>query len=184
MKPDLKLFQRLAAFPYLLIFVAFLFPLINVSCSESEVSVANPNAYALLVQETPEEFLESSFIPKLQEMKSNEPQMKEFLEQPLGNLRTVVVPIFLAAALACVFAFFSPAASLAMGLAAFVSLWVFVYKISVTVQMEHYDFLAVSPGVGTYCATFLLAIGIAMNLTVIIKEFRKSKKTPNPSDLK
>ncbi len=187
MKPDLKLFQKLTAFPFALIFVAFLFPLVNVSCSGTEIPIAEPNAYSLLVQKTPESFLSEDYAVKIEEMKSNAPEMRTFLEQPLGQIKTVVLPIFLSVALAAVFALFSPLASLAMGLAAFVSLWVFVYRLSVTVHTEHYDFLTVEPGVGTYCATFLLAIGVAMNLTVLIKTWRakrrQQKKELTPSHL-
>ena len=50
MKRDLKLFQKLCSFPFLLIFVAFLFPLVNVSCSEKAIMpevLASPNVYEL-----------------------------------------------------------------------------------------------------------------------------------------
>ena len=55
MKSDLKLFHKLASFPFLLIFVAFLFPLVNVSCSEKVV--AEPNVYELIAGVTPESVL-------------------------------------------------------------------------------------------------------------------------------
>ncbi|MBP5246299.1 MAG: hypothetical protein J6Z31_00335 [Fibrobacter sp.] len=189
MKSDLKLFQKLASFPFLLIFVAFLFPLVNVSCSEKVV--AEPSTYELIVGVTPESVLGEETSKAVKEIKQNEARAKEFLEQPIETSRAVL-PIVVAVALAAVCAFFTPVGSLAMGIAAFTSLWVFIYNLSATVVRQHYDFLVVEPGIGAYCISFLLVIGIAMNIAVIIRSFKANKqkkleestKDPHSSELK
>lgn len=182
MNNRLKLFQKLTAFPFLLIFIAFLFPLVNISCSEKVV--ADPNIYELVSGVTPETLLDGKARDAVEDMKKNEPQVKEFFEQKLAT-KTIVIPILVAVVLAIVCAFWTPVGSLAFALAAFVSLWVFIYNLSVTIQTQHYDFLTVSPAVGAWCATFLLMIGIAMNLTIIIQNYRskrqESKKISNDS---
>lgn len=172
MKKNLKLFERLAAFPNALILLAFLFPLVNISCSE--VNVASPNAYELARGVTPEALLDDKDLEVAHEMEKNEPRMKEFLGQPILTSR-VIIPIVIEVVLAVAFAFVSPIGSLAMGVAAFVSLWVFLVNLSATVQRENYGFLTVEPAVGAYCITFLLAIGIAMNLAAIILRRRQAK---------
>ena len=96
----------------------------------------------------------------------------------------MIVPVIVAVALAALCAFLSPVGSLAMALAAFVSLWVFIYNLSVTIQTEHYDFFMVKPAVGAYCITFLLIIGIAMNLTVIIRTAREKRQEQKTEELK
>lgn len=173
MKKNSGILQKLTAFPFLLIFLAFLFPLVNVSCAEKVV--ASPNAYELISGVTPETFLGEKERTVAEEMKRNEPRLSEFFEQPVQTT-AVIVPVIVAVALAAVCAFLTPVGSLAMALAAFVSLWVFVYNLSVTIQAEHYDFLTVKPAVGAYCVTFLLVIGIAMNLAVIIKTARENRQ--------
>lgn len=170
---NVKIFQKLTAFPFLLIFLAFFFPLVNVSCAEKVV--ADPNVYELVSGVTPETFLGDREKSVVEEMKTNEPRMREFFEQPIST-SAVIIPLIVAVALAAVCAFLTPVGSLAMALAAFVSLWVFVYNLSVTVQTEHYDFLTVEPAVGAYCISFLLMIGIAMNLTFIIRNFRENRQ--------
>ena len=150
MKKNAKILRKLTAFPFLLVFLAFLFPLVNISCAEKVV--ANPNTYELVSGVTPETFL-------------GEKERK-------------------AVVLAAICAFFTPVGSLAMALAAFVSLWVFIYNLSVTIQTEHYDFLTVKPAVGAYCITFLLIIGIAMNLTVIIRTAREKRQELGTEELK
>ena len=172
MKPDLKLFQKLCSFPFLLILLAFLFPLVYVSCSEKVV--ADPNLYQLVAGVTPESFLEGKEKSAVEEMKKKEPRVQEFFEQPIQTSQAVI-PILGAVILGAIFAFVTPLGSLAMALAAFVSLWVFIHNFTLIVISQHYDFLTVEPAVGAYCISFLLAIAIAMNLTVIIKS-RKQKK--------
>lgn len=172
-KERLKLFQKLTAFPFLLIFIAFLFPLVNISCSEKVI--ADPNLYELVSGVTPETFLDGKERSAVEEMKANEPQLKEFFEQQISTT-TIVIPILVAVVLAILCAFWTPVGSLAFALAAFVSLWVFIYNLSMTIQTQHYDFLTVSPAVGAWCATFLLMIGIAMNLTVIIQNYRSNRQ--------
>lgn len=180
MKSDLKLFQKLASFPFLLIFVAFLFPLVNVSCSEKVV--AEPNVYELIAGVTPESVLKEETFDAVKQMKVHEPRTKEFLEQPIESTRAIL-PIVVAVALAAVCAFITPVGSLAMGLAAFTSLWVFIYNLSATVVRQHYDFLVVEPGVGAYCISFLLVIGIAMNLTVLIRHYRANKQKKSEENI-
>ncbi len=179
MKADLKLFQKLASFPFLLIFVAFLFPLVNVSCSEKVV--ADPNVYELIAGVTPESVLGEETSKAVKEIKEKEVRAKTFLEQPIATTRAVL-PIVVAVALAAVCAFITPVGSLAMGIAAFTSLWVFIYNLNATVVRQHYDFLVIEPGVGAYCVSFLLVIGIAMNIAVIIRNYRakKQKKLEEP----
>ncbi len=181
MKRNSRILQRLTAFPFLLIFLAFLFPLVNISCSEKVV--ADPNAYELISGVTPETFLGEKEKKVVEEMKKNEPRISEFFEQPVETT-AVIVPVIVAVALAALCAFLSPVGSLAMALAAFVSLWVFIYNLSVTIQTEHYDFLMVKPAVGAYCITFLLIIGIAMNLTVIIRTAREKRQEQKTEELK
>ena len=158
MKSDLKLFQKLASFPFLLIFVAFLFPLVNVSCSEKVV--AEPNVYELIAGVTPESVLKEETFDAVKQMKVHEPRTKEFLEQPIESTRAIL-PIVVAVALAAVCAFITPA----------------------TVVRQHYDFLVVEPGVGAYCISFLLVIGIAMNLTVLIRHYRANKQKKSEENI-
>jgi len=180
MKSDLKLFQKLASFPFLLIFIAFLFPLVNVSCSEKVV--AEPNVYELVTGVTPESVLKAETFDAVKIMKQHEPRAKEFLEQPIESPRAVL-PIMIAVALAAVFAFISPVGSLTMGLAAFTALWVFIYNLSATVVRQHYDFLVIEPGVGAYCISFLLVIGIAMNMAVLIRNYRANKQKKSEGNI-
>mgnify|MGYP004505719569 FL=1 len=181
MKKNAKILRKLTSFPFLLVFFAFLFPLVNISCAEKVV--ANPNTYELVSGVTPETFLGEKERKAVEEMKKNEPRLSEFFEQPVATT-AVIVPVIVAVVLAAICAFFTPVGSLAMALAAFVSLWVFIYNLSVTIQTEHYDFLTVKPAVGAYCITFLLIIGIAMNLTVIIRTAREKRQELGTEELK
>ena len=173
MNSELKLFQRLASFPFLLIFLALLFPLVNVSCSEKVV--AEPNVYEFISGVTPETVLDEETSKAVNEMKEKAPRVKAFFEQPIKTSRAII-PVAVAVALAAACAFITPVGSLAMALAAFASLWVFIYNLSATVVRQHYDFLTVEPAVGAYCISFLLVIGIAMDLAVIIKNYRLNKQ--------
>ena len=178
MKRDLKLFQKLCSFPFLLIFVAFLFPLVNVSCSEKAIMpevLATPNVYELAFPNNMESLLEKDVAENMADMKNNA-QLKEFLFQDVQTT-PAFLPIIFAVALGAIFAFFTPAGSLAMALASFVSLWVFIYNLGLSLQRQH---LTLEPAVGAYCISFLLAIAIAMNLTVLIKGRRQKKDETLP----
>ncbi|MCI6874429.1 hypothetical protein [Hallerella sp.] len=153
--------------------MAFLFPLVNVSCSEKVV--AEPNVYEFISGVTPETVLDEETSKAVNEMKEKDPRVKAFFEQPIKTSRAII-PVAVAVALAAACAFITPVGSLAMALAAFASLWVFIYNLSATVVRQHYDFLTVEPAVGAYCISFLLVIGIAMDLAVIIKNYRLNKQ--------
>ncbi|MCK9183117.1 MAG: hypothetical protein M0P13_09615 [Fibrobacteraceae bacterium] len=170
---EFKLFQRLCSFPFALVLVAFLFPLVSFSCAERVV--AEPNAYQLAMGVKPLSLLEEKERAALADMSEKEPQVSEFFNQRLQTA-PILVPIIVAVVLAGVFAFFSPVGSLAMGLAALVSLWVFIYRLPSTLQSQNYDFLTVKPAVGAYCASMLILVGIAMSLAAIIKYHRLMKQ--------
>ncbi|MBS7391972.1 MAG: hypothetical protein KIG51_07785 [Fibrobacter sp.] len=64
--------------------MAFLFPLVNVSCSEKVV--AEPNVYEFISGVTPETVLDEETSKAVNEMKEKDPRVKALFEQPI-NLR-------------------------------------------------------------------------------------------------
>src|SRR5574344_2111840 len=87
-----KLFQRLIAVPYALIFVAFLLPLASVSCMDKVV--AQPNAYSLSMGVNLTKALDAQTIRTLDEIQKNgDESMKiQMLSVPKMSAATAASP--------------------------------------------------------------------------------------------
>lgn len=159
-----KLFQRLIAVPYALIFVAFLLPLASVSCMDKVV--AQPNAYSLSMGVNLTKALDAQTIRTLDEIQKNgDESMKiPMRTEPMPVLFILFAGVFAAA----LFAFLTPVGTLAMGVADLLVLWVFLNRLPAMFEAQDLPF-TVKPAAGAYCVSMLLIIGIAMSLAAIIR---------------
>lgn len=159
-----KLFQRLISVPYALIFVAFLLPLVSVSCMDKVV--AQPNAYSLSTGVDLKKALDPQTIQALDEIKQNGDESMQIPMQT--EALPVLFVLFVGVLAAVVFAFVTPVGTLAMGVADLLVLWVFLNRLPYMFQAQDLPF-TVKPAAGAYCVSMLLIIGIAMSLAAIIR---------------
>ena len=186
---EMKFFKRLTAFPYLLVFLALLMPLANVSCSAKADSkpIAQTTFYQVAAGVDLNEALSEPALGQMRHMVKENPKTLEHFKvqmpnfpkmEPVHHLYGVLVAIFLAA----VFSWFVPLASTVMGLLSMVSLWSLLMKLSHVSDSLGIPLLRVEAGTGLYCATFLILIGTAMNIAsmvrpaVVARRARKKKK--------
>ena len=184
-----SLFKKLTALPYLLVFLALLMPLANVSCSAKDNSkpIAEMTFYQVASGVNLDESLADPALSQMHRMVKENPkvldrfkmQMPNFPKmEPVHHLYGILVAVFLAA----VFAWIVPLASTVMGLLSMVSLWSLLMKLSQISDMLGIPLLKVEAGIGLYCASFLILIGTAMNIAtmvrpaVIARRERKKKK--------
>ena len=184
-----SLFKKLTALPYLLVFLALLMPLANVSCSAKDNSkpIAEMTFYQVASGVNLDESLADPALSQMHRMVKENPkvldrfkmQMPNFPKmEPVHHLYGILVAVFLAA----VFAWMVPLASTVMGLLSMVSLWSLLMKLSQISDMLGIPLLKVEAGIGLYCASFLILIGTAMNIATLVRpavlarRARKKKK--------
>lgn len=188
-RKEMNFFKKLTALPYLLVFLALLMPLANVSCSAKNDS--KPIAQATLYQiaagvNLDEVMAESAHGQMLRMVKENPRTLEHFKSQipnfpkmePVHHLYGILAAVFLAA----VFSWVVPLASAVMGLLSMVSLWSLLMKLGQIGDTLGIPLLSIEAGVGLYCASFLILIGTAMNIATLIRpavaarRARKKKK--------
>ena len=171
-----SLFKKLTALPFLLVFLALLMPLANVSCSAKDSSkpIAQVTFYQVASGVDLDESLAEPALGQMHRMVKENPkvldrfkvQMPNFPKmEPVHHLYGILVAVFLAAA----FAWIVPLASAVMGLLSMVSLWSLLMKLSQISDTLGIPLLKVEGGVGLYCASFLILIGTAMNIATLVR---------------
>ena len=184
-----SLFKKLTALPYLLVFLALLMPLANVSCSAKDDSkpIAEMTFYQVASGVDLDKALADPALGQMHRMVKENPknldrikvQMPNFPKmEPVHHLYGILAAVFLAA----VFAWIVPLASTVMGLLSMVSLWSLLMKLSQISDVLGIPLLKVQAGIGLYCASFLILIGTAMNIATLVRpavmacRSRKKKK--------
>ena len=189
---EMSLFKKLTALPYLLVFLALLMPLANVSCSVKEDSkpIAEATFYQIASGVDLDKSLKDPALGQLHRIVKENPktldrfkmQMPNFPKmEPVKHLYGILAAIFLAA----LFSWFVPLASTVMGLLSMVSLWSLLMKLSQLGNELGIPLLKVEAGIGLYCASFLILIGTAMNIATMVRPVvsarRARKKKPKAS---
>ena len=163
-KKQKTILQRLISLPFALVFVAAILPLMTFSCGEHKL--AEVNAYQLATGGS----FESVAIEELQKNteKADMEKMPSFPSVPL------IYVIFVAVALAIAFAFISPVGSAILGSIALCFLWLLLHRIPVALGNANYpmDAFECQIGMGTYCISLLLLMGITLSVASIIRERR------------
>ena len=161
-----SLFKKLTAIPYLLVLLALLMPLANVSCSAKDGGkpIAEMTIYQIASGVDLDKSLEEPALGQMHRMVKENPkvldrfkmQMPNFPKmEPVHHLYGILAAVFLAA----VFAWIVPLASTVMGLLSMVSVG----------DALGIPLLKVEAGIGLYAASFLILIGTAMNIATVIR---------------
>lgn len=169
----MQLFKKLTAIPYLLVLVALLMPMANVSCDD-DVVVAEPTLYKVASGMDLEQELKEPALGILNKMQNGNPSAMQKFRQTMPNFpKMEPVPflyaILIGAVLAGVFALFTPLGSITMGMLTMVSMWFFLAQLGQLNSALGIPLLKVEPGVGIQAASFMILIGTAMNLASIIR---------------
>jgi hypothetical protein len=172
-KGFMRLFKKLTAIPYLLVLVALLMPMANVSCDD-DVVVAEPTLYKVASGMDLEQELKEPALGILNKMQTGNPSAMQKFRQTMPNFpKMEPVPflyaILIGAVLAGVFALFTPLGSITMGMLTMVSMWFFLAQLGQLNSALGIPLLKVEPGVGIQAASFMILIGTAMNLASIIR---------------
>jgi hypothetical protein len=173
---EMSLFKKLTALPYLLVFLALLMPLANVSCSvkENDKPIAEATFYQIASGIDLDKSLNDPALGQMHRIVKENPktldrfkmQMPNFPKmEPIRHLYGILAAIFLAA----LFSWFVPLASTVMGLLSMVSLWSLLMKLSQLGNELGIPLLKVEGGIGLYCASFLILIGTAMNIATMVR---------------
>ena len=171
-----SLFKKLTALPYMLVFLALLMPLANVSCSvkENDKPIAEATFYQIASGIDLDKSLNDPALGQMHRIVKENPktldrfkmQMPNFPKmEPIRHLYGILAAIFLAA----LFSWFVPLASTVMGLLSMVSLWSLLMKLSQLGNELGIPLLKVEGGIGLYCASFLILIGTAMNIATMVR---------------
>jgi hypothetical protein len=169
----LQLFKKLTAIPYLLVLLALLMPMANVSC-DSDVVVAEPTLYNVASGMDLEQELKEPALGILKKMQTGNPSAMEKFRQTMPNFpKMEPVPflyaILIGAVLAGIFALITPLGSIAVGMLTMVSMWFFLAQLGRLNAALGVPLLKVEPGIGIQAASFMILIGTAMNLASIIR---------------
>lgn len=169
----LRLFKRITAIPYLLVIVALLMPIANVSCNDDKV-IASPNVYELASGLDLETALQEPAIGMLKKMETGNPKAIERFRTTIPNFPKMdpmpaLYMLLVGAILAAALAWFTPLGSIALGMLTMVSMGAFYAKLAELLANMGIPLLSVDPGIGYNAATILIFIGTAMNLAVIIR---------------
>ena len=173
---EMKLFKKLTALPYLLVLLALLMPLANVSCSAKDDSkpIAQMTFYQIASGVNLDESISEPALGQMHRMIKENPKILDHFKtqmpnypkmEPVHHLYGIVAAVVLAA----VFAWLVPLASTVMGLLSMVSLWSLLMKLSHLSETLGIPLLKIEGGVGLYCASFLILIGTAMNLATLVR---------------
>lgn len=188
-KKEMSIFKRLTALPYLLVFLALLMPLANVSCSAKDDSkpIAQTSFYQIISGVDLDEALTEPALGQMHRMVRENPKILERFKtqipnfpkmEPIRHLYGILIAIFFAA----LFSWFVPLASLVMGLLSMVSLWSLLMKLSQLGDMLGIPLLKIEAGAGLYCASFLILIATAMNISTMVRpavSARRARKKKN-----
>lgn len=184
---ELRFFKKITSIPYLLVILALLMPLANVSCNDEKV-IAEPNLYELASGLNLEESLQEPALGMLKKMETGNPKAMEKFRDTMPNFpkmepMPVLYAILIGAFLAAAFAWFTPLGSITMGMLTMVASWAFLAQLSQLNAAMGIPLLKVEPGMGIHAASALILIGTAMNLASIIRPIvveikmrRKAKK--------
>lgn len=173
---EMSLFKKLTALPYMLVFLALLMPLANVSCSvkENDKPIAEATFYQIASGIDLDKSLNDPALGQMHRIVKENPktldrfkmQMPNFPKmEPIRHLYGILAAIFLAA----LFSWFVPLASTVMGLLSMVSLWSLLMKLSQLGNELGIPLLKVEGGIGLYCASSLILIGTAMNIATMVR---------------
>lgn len=173
---EMSLFKKLTALPYMLVFLALLMPLANVSCSvkENDKPIAEATFYQIASGIDLDKSLNDPALGQMHRIVKENPktldrfkmQMPNFPKmEPIRHLYGILAAIFFAA----LFSWFVPLASTVMGLLSMVSLWSLLMKLSQLGNELGIPLLKVEGGIGLYCASFLILIGTAMNIATMVR---------------
>lgn len=187
---EFKFFRKISALPYLLVLLAMLMPLANVSCSLNETQtkpVLEVSVYDLAVGVDLDKSLTPEAAKQLHNMvDKNKATQEKFLsimpDFPKMGAMPYLWGIAIAVLLAAVFAFVTPLGSLTMGMLGMFSMWAFLSQLGALGSSLGIPMLSVDPGVGIYASSALILVGTAMNLASIIRpmvEEFKAKKVKN-----
>lgn len=174
---ELKFFKKITALPYLLVLLALLMPLANVSCSVTDTepkTILNVSLYDAAMGVNLDESLDSSAAVKLHDLMDKNKATQTKLQSVIPNFPKMDSMPFLwgiciAVLLAAVFAFITPLGSLTMGMLAMFSMWAFLAQLGHMCEAFGLPILKLNPGVGIYAASTLILIGTAMNLASMIR---------------
>ena len=171
-----NLFKKLTALPYLLVLLALLMPLANVSCSAKDDSkpIAQMTLYQIASGVNLDDAIESSALKQMNRMVKENPKVLDHFKTQMPNFPKMepvhhLYGIIAAVVLAAVFAWIVPLASTVMGLLSMVSLWSLLMKLSQIGGTLGIPLLKVEAGIGLYAASFLILIGTAMNIATVIR---------------
>lgn len=191
---EMKLFKKLTAIPYLLIFFALLMPFATVSCTGANLTpkkVEGQDSVQMIPQvEKTETVLMELSLYKLISGVNLEEDMSEVGATELKRFeksgfltalkaRTPDYPqlppmsflwvILLGIVLSAVFALFTPLGSITLGMLTWVAMWGALAQLGEVSGAVGVPILKVEPGIGLYAATFMIFFGTAMNLASIIR---------------
>jgi len=170
---EMKFFKKITAIPYLLVILALLMPLANVSCNDDKV-IAEPTLYELAQGLDLEASLQDPALGLLKKMETGNPKAMEKFKETMPNFpklepMPVLYVILLGAFLAAAFALLTPLGSITLGMLTMVASWAFLAQLSQLNAAMGVPLLKVEPGVGIHAASALILIGTAMNLASIIR---------------
>ena len=186
----MNFFKKITALPYLLVLLALLMPLANVSCSAKDDSkpIAQMTFYQIASGVNLDESISEPALGQMHRMIKENPKVQDHFKAQMPNFpKMEAVPhlygIIAAVVLAAVFSWIVPLASTVMGLLSMISLWSLLMKLSHIGGTLGIPLLKVEGGVGLYCASFLILIGTAMNIATLVRpmviarrERKKAKK--------
>jgi hypothetical protein len=173
---EMNFFKKITALPYLLVLLALLMPLANVSCSAKDDSkpIAQMTFYQIASGVNLDESISEPALGQMHRRIKENPKILDHFKtqmpnypkmEPVHHLYGIVAAVVLAA----VFAWLVPLASTVMGLLSMVSLWSLLMKLSHLSETLGIPLLKIEGGVGLYCASFLILIGTAMNLATLVR---------------
>ncbi|MCF0224414.1 MAG: hypothetical protein HUK20_09100 [Fibrobacter sp.] len=170
---ELRFFKKITGLPYLLVILALLMPIANVSCSDDKV-IAEPTLYELASGLDLEQALAEPALGVIKKLQTGNPAALEKFKESIPNFPKMEPMPFLyvsiaGAVLAAVFAMFTPLGSIAMGMLTMLALSFFVANLAKLNAALGMQLLKVEPGIGMHAATALILIGTAMNLSSIIR---------------
>ena len=181
-----RLFKKLTAIPYLLVLLALLMPLANVSCNDEKV-VAEPNLYELVSGLNLETSLKEPALGILHKMQSGNPAALEKFKEAMPHFPkmepvSALYAVLIGTVIAAVFALFTPLGSIAMGMITMVAMWFFLAQLGQVNASMGIPLLKVEPGPGIHAASFMILIGTAMNLASIIRPIVEEIKARRTKD--
>jgi hypothetical protein len=171
-----SIFKKITALPYLLVFLALLMPLANVSCSVKDNSkpIAETTFYQIASGVDLDKALAEPALGQMHRMVKENPKTLDRFKmhipnypkmEPIRHLYGILGAILLAA----IFAWFVPLASTVMGLLSMVSLWSLLMRLAHVGESLGIPLLKIEAGIGLYCASFLILIGTAMNIATMVR---------------